>query len=169
MRQNLRGQAHCDPFHSLCQKQWKLYGQRYGFSFSSIVGKLPIRGLWIKNHIQGKLRQSSFDVSCSSSTIASTHITPVALRLNQQVFLAHIDYRISYGSISMGVVLHGLSNDIGDLIESTIIHLLHGMKDSSLYRLQPIFNRRNCTLQDHIGCIVKEPVLVHPSDGHRTM
>lgn len=39
----------------------------------------------------------------------------------------------------MGMILHSLFNNIGYFIKPAVIHFLHGMQDTSLYRLQDIF------------------------------
>ena len=64
-------------------------------------------------------------------------------------------------SITVRVELHGMSYDVGHLVETTIVHALHRVHNTPLDWLKAICNVRHCTFQNYIGCIVKEPVLVH--------
>ena len=62
----------------------------------------------------------------------------------------------------MGVILHGVPNDIGHLVEPAIVHPFHGMQDAPLDRFQSVNNMRHSTFKDHIGGIINEIVLIHP-------
>ncbi len=61
----------------------------------------------------------------------------------------------------MGMKLHGLSHDVGHFVVTSVVHALHGVQDASLHRLEAIADVGHGTLQDDIGGIVQEPVLVH--------
>ena len=61
----------------------------------------------------------------------------------------------------MRVELHGVTYNVGHLIVSAIVHALHGVQDAALYGFQTIFDMWHGTLQNHIGGIVQEPVLIH--------
>lgn len=62
----------------------------------------------------------------------------------------------------MRMVLHGVSDDVCDLIVSSVVHLLHGMEYAPLHRFQSVVDMWDSTLQDNVARIVEEPVLVHP-------
>ena len=74
---------------------------------------------------------------------------------------AQLDECVPDGGISMRVILHGLTDDIGNLVILAVIDRLHGMQYTTLYRLETILDSRYGTLEYHIRSIVQEPVLVH--------
>ena len=66
----------------------------------------------------------------------------------------------------MRVVFHRVAHDIGHLVESPIIQLTHGMEDTTLHRLQSVFDGGHGTFQDDVGGIVQKPVLEHAFQRH---
>ena len=63
----------------------------------------------------------------------------------------------------MGMELHGVAHDIGHFVITPVIHPLHGMQDAPLHRLEPVDDVRHGTFQNHVGGIIQEPMLVHPT------
>ena len=61
----------------------------------------------------------------------------------------------------MWVKLHRLPNDVGHLVKSAIIHLLHSMQDPPLHRLQTIIDVWHRPLQNYIRSVVQKVFLVH--------
>ena len=61
----------------------------------------------------------------------------------------------------MRVILHCLSYDVGNLVVTAVIYILHGVHDTPLHRLEAVRNVRNCTFQNYIRCVIQKPVLVH--------
>ncbi|MPM47038.1 hypothetical protein SDC9_93746 [bioreactor metagenome] len=66
----------------------------------------------------------------------------------------------------MRVKLHGKTDNVRHLVVPPVIHSLHSVKNTALYRLQSVSNMRNRTLQNHIRRIVQKPVLIHPGKVH---
>ena len=164
MRQYLAAQSHGDTLGTLCQKQWKFGWQGDRFFVSSVVGELPIGSFRVEYYIQGEFRESCLDVSGSGCTVAREDIAPVTLCVDEQVFLSHLYEGISDRCISVRVELHRMSHDVSHLVVSSVIHALHGVEDASLYGFQSVFDMRYGSLQDHIRCIVEEPVLIHSAE-----
>ena len=63
--------------------------------------------------------------------------------------------------VAMGVKLHRLADDVGHLVEFTVIHVMQRLEYPPLHWLQSIDDVGNGPFQDHIGGIVNEVVLVH--------
>ena len=61
----------------------------------------------------------------------------------------------------MGVILHGLSDDVRDLGVGPVVNLVHCVKDTPLHRLQPIDYVRHSPIEDCVGRIVQIPILEH--------
>ena len=65
----------------------------------------------------------------------------------------------------MGMVLHGIPDDVGDFVEPAIIYAFHGMHDPTLNRLQSIGDMRYGPFQDYIGGIIYKIVLIHSCES----
>ena len=59
----------------------------------------------------------------------------------------------------MRMVLHGVTDDISNFVESSVILLIQCMQDPALDRLQSIFELRNCAVPDYIGSVLEEIVI----------
>ena len=69
----------------------------------------------------------------------------------------------------MRVVLHGLTHNIGHLIEAAILNALHSMENTTLHGLKAIIQVGHGTLQDNIRGVVQEPILVHAREPAHTI
>ena len=115
----------------------------------------------VEHNLLGKFAQACLNVTGSSSAVTSKYITPVTLTIHQQVLLAQLHKCITNGGISVGMVLHCLANDICNLIEASVINILHCVHNTPLNRLKTVSDMRNCTLQNNVRGIIQEPVLIH--------
>ena len=61
----------------------------------------------------------------------------------------------------MWMELHGMTDDVRNLIVSAIIHSFHRMENTALNRLQTVLNVGNGTFENYVTCVIQEPVLVH--------
>ena len=60
----------------------------------------------------------------------------------------------------MGVQGHGLSDGIGHLVETPVIHLEERLHDPSLDRLEAVVQMRDRPVKNHITCVLEKPVPV---------
>jgi len=60
------------------------------------------------------------------------------------------------------VVLHGLANDVGDLVVTAILDLSHGMKDPALNGLQPVIGMGNGPFENYIRGVIENQSLYLP-------
>ena len=105
------------------EKERELYRQGFRFFVPTIVRDVPDGGLWIEDYFQSKGREASFDVSWCSRRVSCVDVTPVSLHVDKQFFLAQLYHGVADSGITMRVILHGMSNNIGYLIVATILLL----------------------------------------------
>ena len=60
--------------------------------------------------------------------------------------------------------LHGMPHDVRHLVVPSVVHPLHGMENTPLYRLQTVLDVRYGPFEDYVAGIVQKPVLVHPGE-----
>ena len=67
----------------------------------------------------------------------------------------------------MRVVLHGLADYIGDLVEFAVVDLVQRVEDAALDGFEPVVDVRNCTVPDGVGGVFEKVVVVETIDiGH---
>ena len=158
---NLGRQSHGNAFRTLCQQERKLHWQGDRLFVSAVVAELPFGGFGIEHGVEGKLRQACLYVSGCCRTVAGEDVSPVALRVHEQVFLSHLHQGVTDRCVTMGVKLHGMSHNVGHLVVASVVHAFHGVKNASLHGFQSVLYMGNGTFQDYIRGIVEEPVLIH--------
>ena len=134
------------------------------FFLPAVVRELPFGGIGIKSHFQGKFGQPRFDVARGRGGIAGAHIAPVALRVDHQFLLSHIDQRIADGGVAVGMKLHGVADDVGHLMVAAVVHAFHGMQNAPLYRFQPVEQSGYGAFHNNVRGIIQKPVFVQA--GH---
>ena len=103
-------------------------------------------GLWVEDRIECELAESCFDITWRRRSIPRESITPVTLAVNEQVLLSELHECISDAGITMRVILHGLTYDVGYLVVLTVINALHRVQDTTLHRLKTILDCGDGTL-----------------------
>ena len=93
-------------------------------------------------------------------------VSPVALTVNEQVFLAHIHERVADSGIAVRVVLHGLTNKVGHLVVASVVLLEHGVQNAALNGFETVFHRRHGAFENDIAGIVQEIILIHATEGY---
>ena len=121
------GHAHADALHALGEQQRELDGQRDGLAVTAVVGNLPLGGLVVEDHLLGERGETRLDVTGSRRIVASENVTPVTLRVDEQVLLAHLHQCCPDGLVAVGVVLHGVTHDVRHLVEAAVFQLVHGV------------------------------------------
>ena len=135
MRQDLRREADGNTFCSLCQQQRIFDRQRDWLFVAAVVRHLPFCSLGIEHGVERKFRQSGFDVSRSGSAGACQDITPVTLRVDEQVFLSHLHQGVTDAGVAVRVELHCVAHDVGHFVVAAVIHSFHRVQDTALHRL----------------------------------
>ena len=154
MRHNFGRKSYTNPLNTGCQKKRKLHGKIDWFIISSVIGFRPFCSFRVENNFQRERSKPSFNISRCRSRIAGKNISPVSLRIDQQLFLANLHHRIGNRSISVRVIFHGIPYKICNFIVTPIFKFPHGVHDPTLYRLESIKNRRNGPVENNVGGVV---------------
>ena len=67
----------------------------------------------------------------------------------------------------MRVELHRGADDVGDLVEATVVHVPKGMEHAALDGLQSVVDMRNRAVENDVAGVVEEPVAI--ADGERSL
>ena len=159
--QNLRGKSHCDALGTLRQQQRKLHWQRNRFFVAAVVTELPLGSFRVEHHVEREFRQPRLDVSTSRRVIARQDVSPVSLRIDQQVFLPQLHERVLDGSVAVGVELHRVADDVRHFVVAPVVHPLHRVHNAALHGFETILDVGNGAVENRIRGIVKEPRLIH--------
>ena len=138
VRKDFAGQTHGNPIHPTRQQQRKLHRKRFRLFVPAIVGRQPRRRLCVEEHLEGKLAELDLDVTGCRRTVASKDVSPVSLAVEEQFALTNLNHGIPNARISVRMVLHRVADDVGDLVETAVVHLAQAMQDPALHGLQPV-------------------------------
>ena len=133
------------------------------FLVSAVVGCRPIGYLGAEDHLQGKGGQSRSMYRGRRRSRPSANC-PVPLGVNQQILLAKLYHGISNRGISVGVILHGVADHVGDLVVPAVLQFPHRMQNPSLHRFQAIISMRNRAVPKLRGCVIEKPISIHVID-----
>ena len=161
MRQYLRRKTHGYALRTLREQQRVLGGQRHRLALAAVVAHGPLRNLLVVKHLHGESRQSGLDVTAGGCRGSRQYVAPVALRLNEQIFLTQLHQRILDRRIAVWMVLHGDTHYVGNLVEMPVVDGFHRVEYTSLNGLEAVVDIRHRTLQNYIRGIFQKPCLVH--------
>ena len=161
VRQDLGAQSHRDAVRPLGQQQRKFHRQRQRLLLPAVVGHLPLGGLGVEGHVEGKLSEARLDVARGRRPVARAGIAPIALAVDEQVFLAEVDERIPDGGIAVGVVLHRLADYVGYLVKTAVVHLAQRVQNAALHGLEAVVDGGHGAFQDDVTGVVQKVILKH--------
>ena len=145
--QNLGGKAHGDAFGTLGEQQGELGGQRDGLFFAAVVAEGPLGHLGVVEHVEGEGGETRFDVTAGCRRCAGEDVAPVALRFHEEFFLAELHEGVVDGRVAVGMVLHGVAHDVGNLVEAAVVEGLHGVEDAALHGLEAVVDMGHGALE----------------------
>ena len=154
------GKAHRDAVHALRQQDREFRGERHRFPGTSVVVRDPFRRFGVEHHLQRKFAELAFDITRGSGLVAGQRVTPVALRFDKQVLLAHVHEGRVDGGVAVRVVVHGIAHDTRHLVEAPVVHLVHRVENAALHWFEAILEVGDGAVQNSIARIVQEPAVV---------
>ena len=75
-----------------------------------------------------------YGVVAPAQAAAGHRVAPVALAVDEQIFLTYLYHGVTNGSIAVGMVLHGVADNVGRLVKAPIIHFLQRVQYPALNR-----------------------------------
>lgn len=85
----------------------------------------------------------------------------VSLLVDVELLVGQHDERVADGCIAVGMELHGVADDVGNLVERSVVGPVHGPENASLNGLETVVNIRNGALLDDIGGVFDEVRIHH--------
>ncbi len=70
--------------------------------------------------------------------ITGENIAEIALTVDQIPFVGKIHQCGKNRGVAMGMELHGFADDVGDLMETAVIHIVQGLQYAALNRFKTI-------------------------------
>ena len=115
----------------------------------------------------GQLGQPALDVARGGGRVAGEQVAEVPLALDQVLLVGQRDQGVADGGVAVGVVLHGVADDVGHLDEFAVVVLVQRMEDPALHRLEAVVQVGDRTVADDVGGVLDEVVVDHP--GQRAL
>jgi hypothetical protein len=115
----------------------------------------------LNNFRARQFRQPAFDVTRSGRGIAGMDVAEVPLALDEITLVRQHHERIADRGIAVRMVLHRVTDDVGDLDEAPVVLLVQRPHDAPLHRLQPIREIRNRAVANDVTGVIQKAA-IHP-------
>ena len=160
VRQDPGREAHGDALGALEQHERKLGRQCHRFPGTAIVAELPSRGFRVEEHLLGEGREARLDVTGGGGAVASEDVAVVALWFHEPAALAEVDECGADRGVAVGVEAHAGAHDVGDLVETAIVHLPKRVEDAALDGLEAVVDVGDGAVEDDVAGVFEEPAAV---------
>ena len=158
MREDLAGETNGNALGTVSEDEGELRRQGDGFLVAAVVAGSPGSRLGVEKDLVGELREARLDVSGRGGGVSGEDIAPVPLGVDDEFLLPHVDEGVADGLVAVGVILHRVANDVGHLVEASVVLLLQRVEDAALHGLEPVVDVRDGALEDDIARIIQKPL-----------
>lgn len=159
------GEADGDALDALGEEEGEFDGQGDGFFVSSVIGSGPVGDFWAEGDVESEFGEAGFDVTGGGGVVAREDVAPVALGIDEEFLLSELDHGVANGGVTMGVVFHGVADDVGDLVVAAVFEFVHGMEDAALNGFEAVIDVGDGAFEDDVGSVIEKPVAVEIVDG----
>lgn len=165
VRENAAGEADCDALDALGEEKGEFDGERDGLLITSVIRSGPVGDFWAEGDVESELGEAGFDVAGGGGVVAREDVAPVALGIDEEFFLSELDHGVADGGVTMGVIFHGIADDVGDLVVAAVFEFVHGMEDATLDGFEAVIDVGDGAFEDDVGSVVEKPVAIEIVDG----
>ena len=157
MAHYLSAHANSNSFcaHNKNKRKLCLKGNRLLFAGIISINIFCNRRIYIQDIFCNRTKATLNITSCRCG-VTSVKITKVSLLVNEQLFISKIYKSRVDRSISMRMISHDFSDNVGNLCEPSVISFNQSMNDTSLNRLKTVNNFWNSPVTDYVTCILNE-------------
>ncbi len=131
--QDLGGHPDGDSLGALRKQKGKTDRELGRLLVASVVGCHPVGHFRVEDDLLGESAKARLDVTWRRVAVAGEDVAPVSLAVDQKAFLSELHKGSKDRRVSVRVVLHRLSDDVGDLRVASVIHPEHRVKHAPLY------------------------------------
>ena len=164
MGKNLGRQARGDALGALGQQEREAHRKLRGLLVAAVVGSHCWGDILVEHHFLREFREARLNVPGRGVGVSGEDVSPVSLAVYEKALLAKRDQGAKDGGVAVGMVLHGLAHDVGNLRVAAVVHLRHSVQHTPLDRFETVHDMRHGPVQDGVGRIVQIPVLEHAGE-----
>jgi len=148
VRQDARGHADGDALGPHHQHHRQLRRQEDRLAGSPVVAVDELGQVVIEQGLEGEGRQAAFDIAGSRRRVPGQNAPEVPLPIDEATLVCQHHEGVADGGIPVRMQLHRLTDGVGDLVVSTVVHLPKGVQNPPLHRLQAIAHVGNRAIQN---------------------
>ena len=154
------GHADGDALGAQDERHRYLGRKDHGFAGSTIVGIHVLRDVRTEQHLPGQGGEPAFDVPRRRGLAPGKHRPEIALLVDEQVLVGQRNQGAKNGLVAVGMELHRLADDVGDLVILAVIDLEEGVENAALNGLQSVVDFRNSPVFYDVGGVFEEVPVV---------
>jgi hypothetical protein len=130
--------------------------QRYWFLVASVVARDELGQLVVEDFVARQFGEPALDVTGSRRRVAGEDVAVITLALDEVTLVRQHHERVADGSVAVRMILHRVSDDVGDLDEAPVVLLLQRPEDATLHRLQTVLEIRNRAVANDVGRVLEK-------------
>ena len=133
-----------------------LAGRAHRFLHAAVIGVDELGQVLVEQGFACQWRQSALDVAGRRGLIAGEDVAEVSLAVDQISLVGQVDQGVEDRLVAVGMEFHGLADHVGHLVETAVIHVVQGLQEPSLHRLEAVVDIGNGPFADDVGGVVEE-------------
>ena len=138
-----------------------LQGSVDRFLVAAVVAGDELGDLVVEQFRARQFREPALDVTRRGGGVAGEDVAEVSLAFDEVTLVRQHHERVADGRVAVRMILHRVTDDVGDLDEAAVVLLVQRPQDAPLHRLQAVGQVRDGAVADDIGGVIEEPA-IHP-------
>ena len=184
VRQYGRGHTDRDTVAAEHQQTRHLRRQHHGFDLAPVVVGHEFRDVVVEERLVGELGQAALGVTPGGGGTSRQNIAEVALLfdvvgrveidrlglaglaiglllLDAAALVGEHDQRVADRGVAVRVVVHGVADDVGDLLRSAVVDKIERPENAPLHGLEAVVDVGDRARTDHVTRVVEEVPVHH--------
>ena len=161
MGHDLGCHTHSDTIAAQHQQTGDLHRKNDRLLTSAVVGIDKFRDLIRKQDLSAQRRKTALDITGCGSGTAGKNVSEVSLFGDEILFVCQNHHGIADRGITVGMIVHGVSDDIRRFVSSAVVNFMQYPEDTALNGFQTVIHIGNGTILDDVGGIVQKVTIHH--------
>ncbi len=165
MRGDGGGETYGDAVDAQHQAQGDLGGQEDRLFVAPVVARDVLGDFGREELFASQLGEAALDVTPGGSFVARKDVTEVALPFDEITLVGEGYDGVLNRHVAVRMVVHGVAHHAGDLGETPVVLLPHGVQNAPLHRLETVLDGWEGAVADRVGGELQEVVVHQPAEG----
>ena len=156
-----RGHADGDAVAAQHEERGDLDRQDHGLLIAAVVGIHEFGDLVGKQHFAAQGRKAALDIPWRGGGTAGEDVAEVPLLGDEVLLVGQHHQGVADGGVAVGVVVHGVADDVGGLVGPAVVDAVEHPEDAALDGFEAVVHVGDGPVLDDVGGVVEEVAVHH--------